>query len=74
MSLMGMPERIASSEGVLLKDVGRIIFETRIDTQGTEDPTDDVFVSERIVSVAGPHPEADSDFTLFCEIISAALN
>jgi hypothetical protein len=32
-----------------------------------------VLVSFEITFVAGPHPELESDFTLFCEVISAAL-
>jgi len=30
------------------------------------------FISSETI-VKGPHPEADSDFTLFCEVISGAL-
>jgi hypothetical protein len=33
--------------------------------------TGDVISTEVIIK--GPHPEADSDFTLFCEVISGAL-
>jgi hypothetical protein len=31
------------------------------------------FISSEMVVTKGPHPEADSDFTLFCEVISEAL-
>jgi hypothetical protein len=31
------------------------------------------FISSEIVVNKGPHPDADSDFTLFCEVISEAL-
>jgi hypothetical protein len=32
------------------------------------------FISGEILVNSGPHPEADSDFVLFCEVITAALS
>ena len=67
----GIPEAIRDSEGnVLTKDVGRIVF---ADTWDLSDPENPIFISGGVVSVAGPHPEADSDFALFCEIFVAEL-
>ena len=37
------------------------------------DTEDDVFISQSIESVSGPHPEAESGFTLFCEVVVPAL-
>ena len=49
------------------KDVGRIVFATVIDCNGTPtDVSDDEFLSQTIESISGPHPEAESGFTLFC--------
>ena len=59
---------------VAIKDVGRIVLATVIDYNGTPtDTEDDVFISQSIESVSGPHPEAESGFTLFCEVVVPAL-
>jgi hypothetical protein len=66
-SFKGLPEKIQTAQGpVLLRDAGVITF---IDTFDLE--TGD-FISSDVV-VKGPHPEADSDFELFCEVMTAAL-
>jgi len=44
-----------------------------IDLNDLEDEEDDVFVSSEILFQAGPHPEADSDFALFCEVVHDVL-
>jgi hypothetical protein len=63
----GLPERIQTANGpVLLRDAG---FATFADTFNLE--TGEFISSE--FTANGPHPEADSDFTLFCEVISEAL-
>lgn len=70
----GIPERIRISPSeVLVMDVGRIAFETTIDFGDPEDPDDDTIVSAETVFIAGPHPEAESDFALFCEAVESAL-
>ena len=70
----GLPENIfVSRRDKLVMDVGRITFTTTVDFGDPEDPEDDVLVSSEITFLAGPHPEAESDFTLFCEVITAAL-
>jgi hypothetical protein len=63
----GLPESISSrsSGGVELRDAGVISFITAINIV-TGEITDEVVVN-------GPHPEADSGFTLFCNAVSAAL-
>jgi hypothetical protein len=63
----GLPEKISArgKGGTVLRDAGVISFITTIDLV-TGDITNDVVVK-------GPHPEADSDFTLFCDAISAVL-
>lgn len=63
----GLPEKIQTTHGpVLLRDAGLITFVDTFDLETGE------FISSDLV-VKGPHPEADSDFTLFCEVISEAL-
>jgi hypothetical protein len=37
------------------------------------DVEDDVFLFQTIESTSGPHPKAESGFTLFCEVVVPAL-
>jgi hypothetical protein len=71
----GIPEEVTLSDGtVAIKDVGRVVFVTVIDYNGT--PTnveDDVFISQSIESISGPHPDLESEGALFCEVVVAAL-
>ncbi len=63
----GLPEKIQTSRGaVLTRDAGVITFTDTFDLT-----TGDFLGSEVIIK--GPHPEADSDFVLFCQVITAAL-
>ena len=67
-SFKGLPEKIQTSHGpVLLRDAGIATFADTFDLETGE------FLSSDVVIVKGPHPELDSDFTLFCEVISGAL-
>jgi hypothetical protein len=67
MSFIGLPEKIQTAQGaVLLRDAGLITFVDTFDLTTFE------FISEQVI-VHGPHPEADSGFTLFCRVISGAL-
>jgi hypothetical protein len=63
----GLPEKISArgKGGTGLRDAGVISFITTINLV-TGDVTNDVIVK-------GPHPEADSDFTLFCTAVTAVL-
>jgi hypothetical protein len=63
----GLPEKIQTAHGaVLLRDAGVISFADTFDLA-----TGEFLGSE--VTVNGPHPEADSGFVLFCEVITNAL-
>lgn len=63
----GLPEKIQTANGrVLLRDAGIITFADTFDLETGE------FISSDVI-IKGPHPEADSDFTLFCEVITKAL-
>jgi hypothetical protein len=67
-SFKGLPEKIQTAHGaVLLRDAGIITFADTFDLETGE------FISSETIVNKGPHPEADSDFTLFCEVISGAL-
>jgi hypothetical protein len=66
-SFKGLPEKIQTAHGpVLLRDAGVITFADTFDLETGE------FISSETI-VHGPHPEADSDFTLFCQVITGAL-
>jgi hypothetical protein len=68
-SYKGLPEKISTPQGpVILRDAGLITFADTFDLDTGE------FISGEIVVNRGPHPDADSDFVLFCEVITAALS
>jgi hypothetical protein len=67
-SYKGLPEKIQTSQGpVLLRDAGVITFADTFDLVTGE------FISTDVI-IKGPHPEAESDFTLFCQVISGAIS
>ena len=74
-AVTGLPEKIRLSDGTVANmDVGRIVFVSVLDYNDT--PTnveDDVFVSGFIESISGPHPNLESDFELFCEVVVPGL-
>lgn len=74
-AVTGIPEEIRLSDGtVAIRDVGRVVFATVLDYNGTPTNTeDDVFISQTIESISGPHPDLESDFELFCEVVVPAL-
>jgi hypothetical protein len=70
----GVHERLRSSEGLTPAfDRGQIVFSIVIDLNVLKNPDDDVPLSFEVVFVAGPHPEADSDFALLCEVVEDVL-
>ena len=48
-----------------MRDAGYIVFRVTFDG--------DTFVGSEIVVNKGPHPQADSDFELFCQIMQWVL-
>jgi hypothetical protein len=66
-TFIGLPEMIKTPHGeVLLRDAGLITFTETFDLETFELLGSDVLIR-------GPHPDAESDFTLFCEVITEAL-
>jgi hypothetical protein len=64
----GLPEKIQTAQGpVLTRDAGIVTFAETFDLETGE------FISTEIIAVKGPHPELESDFELFCEVITDAL-
>ena len=67
-SVRGLPEKMSTPHGpVLTRDAGLISFVTVIDLATGE------VISQEVIVNHGPHPEADSDFTLFCEVLISEL-
>ena len=65
----GLPEKIQTGHGaVLLRDAGLITFRDTFDLATGE------FLGEQTIVNNGPHPEAESDFTLFCQVVTNALS
>jgi len=63
----GMPEKIQTGHGgVLTRDAGIISFRDTFDLT-----TGDFLGTE--VTIRGPHPEADADYALFCDVVTGAL-
>jgi hypothetical protein len=63
----GLPEKIQTANGpVLLRDAGIATFVDTFDLETGE------LLSSQVIT-KGPHPELDSDFELFCEIVTDAL-
>jgi hypothetical protein len=64
----GLPEKIQTANGpVLLRDAGIATFADTFDLATGE------FISSEVTVLKGPHPELESDFELFCEIVTDAL-
>jgi hypothetical protein len=67
----GLPERIFVPNGpVITRDAGVITFQNVVDF--STNPNGDL-ISSTVLINKGPHPEADADFALFCQVFTAAL-
>jgi hypothetical protein len=63
----GLPEQIKTPHGgVLLRDAGYVTFLRTFNGDGE-------LVSSEVVLERGPHPDLDSDFTAFCDVMVSAL-
>jgi hypothetical protein len=64
---IGLPEKLFIPNGPPLSlDAGFISFETTFDAAGN-------VISSEIAINNGPHPEAESEFALLCEVLTDAL-
>jgi hypothetical protein len=67
-SFKGLPEKIQTENGpVLLRDAGFVTFADTFDLETG------AFISSEVTFLAGPHPDLESDFELFCEVVVSAL-
>ena len=64
----GLPEKIQTANGsVLLRDAGIAVFTDVFDLETNELISSDV-------EIRGPHPDLESDFEAFCEVVTPALS
>jgi hypothetical protein len=64
----GLPEKIQTAHGpLLIRDAGIATFADTFDLETGD------FLGSEITVEKGPHPDLDSDFELFCEVITQAL-
>jgi hypothetical protein len=67
----GLPERLSIVHGpTLLRDAGNVTVETTFFVEPDGELT---FVSQSVSSEKGPHPDLDSGFEAFCDVIGPAL-
>jgi hypothetical protein len=65
-TVAGLPELWKLAHGrVLIRDAGYVVIRNTIE--------DDEVVDQEVLIIHGPHPELESDFELFCEIMPEAL-
>ena len=65
----GMPEQLKLPNGrVLSRDAGVVTFTDVIDA------TTDELISQTVSGEKGPHPDLDSDFEIFCNVVAPALS
>ena len=74
-AVTGVPEKFRLYGGrAVTMDVGRVVFVSVLDYNGTPiDTDDDVLISQTIESISGPHPELRSGFALFCQVVVPGL-
>jgi hypothetical protein len=69
----GQPIRLKSGNKTVLVDVGRISYSVVFYLGDLSTQADNFFISEEITRVIGPHPVAESDFALFCEVVTEIM-
>jgi len=74
-AVTGVPEKIRLADGsTATMDAGRVVLVSVLDYNGTPTNTDDdEEISSSIESISGPHPDLESDFALFCQVVVPAL-
>jgi hypothetical protein len=58
---------LRGSRPLRLRDAGIVTFADTFDLVTGE------FISSEVIVEKGPHPELDSDFELFCDVVTEAL-
>jgi hypothetical protein len=67
------PEVLKLGKKSVVVDVGTISFSDTLYLGDLSTTADNSFISSEITGITGPHPEAESDFVLFCQIATAVL-
>jgi hypothetical protein len=66
----GLPLKLRSGNQIVLMDVGSISFEDVFYLGDLSTTADNEFISQVVTGISGPHPQAESDFELFCEVFT----
>jgi hypothetical protein len=67
----GLPEKLSIAGGpTLLRDAGRVTLTTTFFVEADGSLT---FVSQTVSGEHGPHPDLDSDFEAFCDVLVPVL-
>jgi hypothetical protein len=69
----GLPLKLRSGNEILIMDRGHIVEQIVFYFGDLSTLDDDEFISHEVLSISGPHPQAESDFTLFCEVVNDIL-
>jgi hypothetical protein len=72
-TIIGRPEVLKLGKKSVVVDVGTISFSDTLYLGDLSTTADNSFISSEITGITGPHPEAESDFVLFCQIATAVL-
>jgi hypothetical protein len=65
-TVKGLPELLKRPHGgVLIRDSGYVVIRTTLDG--------DELISQEILVDKGPHPDLESNFELFCQVMPEAL-
>jgi hypothetical protein len=68
-----MPYRLRSGNQVVLVEAGRMTFVAVIFLGDLSTQADDEILSFTTTSVSGPHPLAESDFAIFCDVFTRTM-
>lgn len=72
-SVNGRPLALSAGNKPIAVDAGRISVSVEFYLGDLSTLEDNSFISEEITQIAGPHPIAESDFALFCEVVTDIL-
>jgi hypothetical protein len=72
-TINGRPEVLRSGNKSLVVDVGTISFPDTFYLCDLSTDDDNYFINSEITGITGPHPDAESDFALFCDVVTEIL-
>ena len=69
-TIHGQPLKLRSGNQIVIMDVGSISFEAVFYLGDLSTTADDEFLGQVVTGITGPHPQAESDFELFCQLFT----